>query len=141
MLQDARIQIEESHYELRSYLDHLEIDPARFSEVEIRLSKAMELARKHHVKPEELVEKHQQLRNELQELSAADERLQELTVGLQQARDEYLSSAQKLSASRQRYAEELSQQISEQIRQLNMPDGRLEIVFHPQETPTTPASK
>jgi DNA repair protein RecN (Recombination protein N) len=140
MLKDARIQIEESHHELRSYLDNLEIDPARFNEVEIRLSKAMELARKHHVKPEELVEKHQQLRRELQELSAADERLQELTVGLQQARDEYLSAAQKLSASRQRYAAELSQQISEQIHQLNMPDGRLEIVFHPQEMPTPTAS-
>lgn len=139
MLQDAKIQIEESHYELRSYLDNLDIDPTRFIEVENRLSKTMELARKHHVKPEELAEKHRQLRQELQELGAADERLQELATALQQARDEYLDAAQKLSASRKRYAAELSQQITEQISQLNMPDGRLEIVFHPQETPTPTA--
>jgi DNA repair protein RecN (Recombination protein N) len=139
MLQDAQIQIEESHYELRSYLDNLEIDPARFSEIEDRLSKTMDLARKHHVKPEELFDKHQQLRSELLGLSAADERLQELATALQQAKDEYLDSAQKLSASRKRYAAELSQQISEQIQQLNMPDGRLEIVFHPQETPNPTA--
>ena len=139
MLRDAQIQIEESQYELRGYLDNLDIDPARFVLVENRLSKAMELARKHHVKPEDLADKHQQLRSELTELSAADERLQELAPALQQAREEYLSAAQKLSASRKRYAEELSQQITEQIRQLNMPDGQLEIVFHPQETPTPTA--
>ncbi|NCB58557.1 MAG: DNA repair protein RecN [Gammaproteobacteria bacterium] len=139
MLQDAQIQIEESHYELRSYLENLDIDPARFTEVENRLSKAMELARKHHVKPEELVEKHFSLRQELQALGAADERLQELAGALQQAREEYLDAATKLSASRKRYAAELSQQITDQIQQLNMPDGRLEFVFHPQETPTPTA--
>ncbi len=65
--------------------------------------------------------------------------MQELAGALQQAREEYLDAATKLSASRKRYAAELSQQITDQIQQLNMPDGRLEFVFHPQETPTPTA--
>lgn len=136
MLQEASIQIEESHYELSHYIDALELDPAHFLEIQERLSKSIELARKHHVKPEELAQFHQSLQQELASISQSDERLHELNQALIVARDNYSKTAQKLSASRQRYAEDLSQKITHEIQQLNMPNGELQIMFHQQDTPS-----
>ena len=138
-LNDAVIQIDEGQYELKHYLDSLELDPARFAEIETRLSKAMELARKHHVHPEALVQKHQELKQELTHLSDADERLASLSQSVQEARDIYLVAAKQLSASRQRYAEELSSRITFEMQQLNMPEGKFNITFHQSEQPTPTA--
>lgn len=136
MLQEASIQIEESHYELSHYIDALELDPAHFHDIQERLSKTIELARKHHVKPEELAQFHHALKQELAAISQSDERLEELNQALVFAKETYSKAAQKLSASRQRYAEELSQKITHEIQQLNMPSGELQIMFHRQETPS-----
>ena len=133
MLSEAKIQIEESYYELRNYLEQLEMDPERFQSIEKRLSQLIELARKHQVKPAELFNKHQQLKAELHSLCHADERLQELAKEVQKVKDDYLQASKVLSASRKRYSEELSQLISKEMKQLNMPEGRFEIIFHESE--------
>lgn len=139
MLSEAKIQIEESYYELRQYLDHLDVDPARFQSVEQRLSKTLDLARKHQVKPIELCTKHQQLKDELHALSSADERLNTLASEVQNAKEQYLLTSKTLSSSRQRHAEELAQLITHEIHQLNMPEGRFDILFHDQENATPTA--
>lgn len=77
MLNEALIGVQESHSELRSYLDLLELDPERFNELEARLSKAINLARKHHVKPAELAQFHQDLASDLARLHSDEERLED----------------------------------------------------------------
>lgn len=136
MLQEANIQIEESHYELNRYTDALELDPSRFNFIQERLSKAIELARKHHIKPETLSSFHASLQDELNQISHSDERLEAVTVELVKAKETYSQAAQQLSSSRQRYAEELSTRITQEIRLLNMPSGELTIQFHRQDTPS-----
>lgn len=127
MLQEAVIQVEESHHELRHYLERLEIDPERFNTLEQRLSRTMELARKHHVRPTELYTLHQQLRQELDSLTQDEERLDTLQQALIQSRESYQQAAQRLSASRVRHANELATLITEKIQALSMPDGQLQI--------------
>ena len=127
MLQEAVIQVQESHHELRHYLERLEIDPERFNTLEQRLSRTMELARKHHVRPTELYTLHQQLRQELDSLTQDEERLDTLQQALTQSRDSYQQAAQRLSASRVRHANELATLITEKIQALSMPDGQLQI--------------
>ncbi len=130
MLQEALIQVQESQHELRNYLERLEVDPERFNWLEQRISRAMELARKHHVKATELANCHHSLRQELDAISGDDARLDELQQQLGQTREGFQQAAQRLSASRARHASELSGLITQKIQSLSMPDGQLQIAVH-----------
>lgn len=127
MIESSLIQLEEGHSELSRYLDRLELDPERLYEVEARLSKVMELARKHHVPPAELADYHQQIKTQLAEMAHNDTRLESLDDEVEQAGRHFLQAAERLSQSRQRHAESLNKQISHSLRQLSMEHGRFEI--------------
>ncbi|PSW60734.1 DNA repair protein RecN [Photobacterium leiognathi subsp. mandapamensis] len=127
MLEEAIIQVQEASQELRSYLDNLDMDPHRLIYLEERLSKIMSMARKHYVMPNELYQKHQDLLKELENLDCSDERLEEMTENVEALRQKCLLAAEKLSKSRQRYAKELDQKISESMHTLSMEHGEFSI--------------
>ena len=138
MLNEAAIQVEESANELRSYCDHLEIDPMRLQQVEKRFTQAMELARKHQVMPEALYEHHQQLAEELAGLSADTERLTALQAELECSHDEYIAASEKLSQSRFNAAAKLAGMVQTQIRTLNMPHAEfyIDVTYGEQARPS-----
>lgn len=127
LLNDASIQIEEAAGELRSYCDHLEIDPLRLQQVEARYAKAMDLARKHNVMPEALYKHHQELTTEFTSLSEQDTLLGTLEGEVATAREDYIQTTKGLSESRQQAAIKLGQDIEAQIRQMNMPHAKVDI--------------
>ncbi|GEA11550.1 DNA repair protein RecN [Alteromonas sp. KUL49] len=127
MLNDAAIHIEEAASELRDYCEALEIDPLRLQQVEARYSKAMELARKHNVIPEELHLYHRDLRDEFDALNKQDELLGDLETGVEQALQDYYQVSSKLSSKRTNTAAKFAAEIEEQIRQMNMPHARVVI--------------
>ncbi|PSW02551.1 DNA repair protein RecN [Photobacterium lipolyticum] len=127
MLEEAIIQVQEASQELRGYLDNLDMDPQRLIYLEERLAKILSLARKHYVMPDELYQKHQDLLKELAELDCSDERLEEIAEQVENKRQKFLSAAEKLSKSRQRYAKELDKKISESMHQLSMEHGIFKI--------------
>ncbi|WP_394220851.1 DNA repair protein RecN [Alteromonas gracilis] len=127
LLNDAAIQVEEAAGELRSYCDHLEIDPLRLQQVEARYAKAMELARKHTVMPEGLYQHHQELTAEFNSLSEQETLLGTLECEVDGSRATYLTATKGLSESRQRAAAKLSEDIEAQIRQMNMPHAKVDI--------------
>ncbi|RDV24609.1 DNA repair protein RecN [Alteromonas aestuariivivens] len=138
MLNEASIQVEEAAHELRSYCDHLEIDPLRLQQVENRFSKAMELARKHSVTPEQLYSHHQQLVTEYQGLNEQEGRLENLMSEVDIAKQAYQLAARQLSDSRTQVAEKLAKAIEEQIRQMNLPHAqmRIQITFNENKAPS-----
>ncbi|MEC9261495.1 MAG: DNA repair protein RecN [Pseudomonadota bacterium] len=138
MLNEAAIQVEESANELRSYCDHLEIDPMRLQQVEKRFAQAMELARKHQVMPEALYEHHQQLAEELAGLSADTERLTALQEELESSHGEYIAASEKLSHSRRNAAGKLAGMVETQIRTLNMPHAEfyIDVTYGEQARPS-----
>ncbi|PSV30737.1 DNA repair protein RecN [Photobacterium sp. GB-27] len=127
MLEEAIIQVQEASQELRSYLDNLDMDPHRLIYLEERLAKIMSMARKHYVMPNELYQKHQDLLKELDNLDCSDERLEEMAENVEALRQKCLLAAEKLSKSRQRYAKELDQKISESMHTLSMEHGEFSI--------------
>ncbi|KJG23714.1 DNA repair protein RecN [Photobacterium angustum] len=127
MLEEAIIQVQEASQELRSYLDNLDMDPHRLIYLEERLAKIMSMARKHYVMPNELYQKHQELLKELDNLDCSDERLEEMAENVETLRQKCLLAAEKLSKSRQRYAKELDQKISESMHTLSMEHGKFSI--------------
>lgn len=127
MLEEAEIQVSEASDELRHYCDRLDLDPNRLYELELRISRQINLARKHHISPEELPLFHQKLLNEQQQLddqaSSQDELIQAVALHHQQA----LSVARELHLRRVHYATELCQLITESMHSLSMPHGKLAI--------------
>ena len=126
-LQESIIQIEEASYELRQFSENLELDPEQFQQLELRMSEALALARKHQVQPEFLYEEHQRLIKEHKQLFNNETQIEQLTTDLETAHDNYFKHANKLSKSRIRYSKELSSKITKSIQQLNMEDGRFQV--------------
>lgn len=133
-LAEAVVLAEEAGNELRHYTDHLDFDPEQFEYLDDRLSKALELARKHHVSAEQLATHHLALRAELDGLSGDDARIDEITHELSQAQDAYQQHAAKLTLSRQKYAKQLNKLISASMHELSMENGRFEMTISPTES-------
>ncbi|HET8701266.1 MAG TPA: AAA family ATPase, partial [Nitrococcus sp.] len=89
LFNDALVQISEGCDALRHFAAGIEVDPDRLQEVEQRLGHITDLARKHRVRPEELPERLQLLRGELNEREWASEQLAQLIQRLAQAENDY----------------------------------------------------
>ena len=129
LLHEVIIQVDEVQNLLMSYEQNLEMDPVRFQELELRLSTAIELARKHHVDPYQLTEFHQQLQQELAGIRINADRIEQVEHQLIAAQKKYNSSAQKITKSRQRNIKELNKLISSSMQKLNMPSAQFSIAM------------
>ncbi|MBQ4828326.1 DNA repair protein RecN [Alteromonas sp. CI.11.F.A3] len=127
LLNEAAIQVEEAAGELRHYCDDLEIDPLRLQQVEARYAKAMDLARKHSVMPEELFAHHQTLASEFASLGDQESLLTTLEDEVDELKAQYLSETKVLSECRVKAANYLASEIEIQIHQMNMPHAKVAI--------------
>lgn len=127
ILAEAIVQIEEASNDLRHYVDKLELDPETYAQIEERYSTAMLLAKKHQILPENLTSHHANLAKELSILTSSDDRLDALVLEIEQAKNDYISSAQELSKSRQTAANKLSKLISTSMHELNMPEAQFKV--------------
>ena len=130
MLNDALIQVQESSGELQHYVNNLELDPEHFAYLDERLSKAMQLARKHHVSADKLAAHHLNLVSELSHIDSDEQKLEEIHEQLVANQASYIAHAQKLSQSRNRYAKELDKLVTHSIHELNMPKGKFSIAVN-----------
>lgn len=121
----AIIQIEESSRDLAHYLEHLENDPERLSEIDERLSKTHQLARKHHIKAEELYAFHQKLQEELDSLKNSDVSLSHLSKQSQTLQEQYVKQANTLSKKRKQAAKQLEQAINGKFHELGMEHAKI----------------
>ncbi|MGB2079767.1 MAG: DNA repair protein RecN [Vibrio sp.] len=138
MLSEAMIQIEEVNNELRHYADGVDLDPATIAMVEQRFSQVMNTARKHHVMPENLYAHHQELKAQIEQLDCSDERLDALDALVEEKHQAFLTAAEKLSQSRQRYAKELNKRITQSMHELSMEKAKFEIELKPEPSQATP---
>lgn len=138
MLDDAAILISEASNELRHYQDGVELDPNQLHELELRLSRYLALAKKHHITPDELAATHQQLLNEYQTLNNYDNQIEQLTAQVSQYYQQAIDSAKTLHQLRCNAAKELSTLITDSMHKLAMPHGvfAIEVEFNPQRLTT-----
>ena len=120
MLNDALIQVQEATSEVQHLASHIEQDPMLLQEIEQRLGQALQLARKHNVKPEELVEWHQKLKAELTALLDFSESEKRLILEEKAAFEKMQHTAKQLHESRCQAAEKLAQQVTHSIKGLAM---------------------
>ena len=120
MLNDALIQVQEATSEVQHLASHIEQDPILLQEIEKRLGQALQLARKHNVKPEELVEWHQKLKAELTALLDFSESEERLLLEEKAAFEKMQHTAKQLHESRCQAAGKLAQQVTHSIKGLAM---------------------
>ncbi len=123
----ALIQLREGSDALQRYQSTIDLDPARLREVEERLGTALDLARKHRVKPEELTALLETLRTELSDLEDAGENLEGLQHRVQVLSDAYLKEARALTKMRSLAAKALSSEVTGLMQELGMRAGSFEV--------------
>ena len=137
MLNDALIQVQEATSEVQHLASHIEQDPMLLQEIEQRLGQALQLARKHNVKPEELVEWHQKLKAELTALLDFSESEERLVLEEKSAFERMQHTAKKLHESRCQAAGKLAQQVTHSIKGLAMENAEFFIEVNSDLTKVT----
>ena len=137
MLNDALIQVQEATSEVQHLASHIEQDPILLQEIEKRLGQALQLARKHNVKPEELVEWHQKLKAELTALLDFSESEERLILEEKAAFEKMQHTAKQLHESRCQAAGKLAQQVTHSIKGLAMENAEFFIEVNSDLTKVT----
>ena len=135
MLLEAKIQVEEAGRELEYEATNCE-DDSDLQHVEDRLSAIYEIARKHRISPEGLVELHQTVLQELAGLRSGDDAIQILEHQLQAAQQDYAQAAQKLTQARTKAERKLSKEVNSHLCDLAMANATFSIDFTEQSLPS-----
>lgn len=132
LLDGAAIQLHEALALLDRVHGDLDADPEQFEDIERRLGRLHDLARKHRVPMEQLGEHRDAMETEVEQLRGADARLQALAGEIERAAGQWQTVAGTLSASRRTAAAELSATTTALIGELGMGGGQFLIEIEPQ---------
>lgn len=127
MLNEALIQVQEASSEVRALADSIEQDPELLSELDERISRAMSLAKKHYVSPNELWQHHSVLQDELQKLVDFEDNEDQLIADEKKAYRECVALAEQIYQERVSAAQKLAEQVTSQIKALSMENGEFYI--------------
>ena len=129
-LESAQIQIDEAVHSLNRYLQKLDLDPARLSEVEARMQALHGAARKYRTEADDLPKL---LLDTIERLDAltASQNIEALREKVKQEELAYLKQAKQLSQKRNKAALDLGKQVTIAMQDLSMAGGQLEIALLP----------
>jgi DNA repair protein RecN (Recombination protein N) len=127
LLRDAALQVDEPAAALDRYRGQQELDPERLGELDARLARVHDLARKHRVPAGELKAREDALRAEHDAIAGADQRLADVRARQAAVRRDYDAAAAALSARRREAAEALGRRVSTLMGELGMAGGRFAV--------------
>ncbi|MDQ3215298.1 MAG: DNA repair protein RecN, partial [Pseudomonadota bacterium] len=133
MLGSATIQLDEAVMQLERIRDDLDLDPSQLDELERRLTRIHDLARKHRVSPDQLSGRREAIALELDSLRGAGERVLRLDTDIAAAAEAWKSVSEQLSGARRKAAASLAQSTTVLIGELGMGGGRFEISLEANE--------
>lgn len=126
MLEEARINIDEAYALIERVGDEELGDPERLAEVNQKLQRALDLARKHRVEPAELPELTVSLNQRLEQLESQGEKRTSLEAEVQTARQLWEEAAASLSAARAEAAAAISTRARDCLAELGMDRASIE---------------
>lgn len=125
-LNQAQIQLEEANDALHKYINKVEINPQRLQQTDQRLGAIYDLARKHHVRSEELYDKWQELSDQLSALNFSDDDMEALMQEVAELEKAYLKLAVQLSKKRHKAASKLDKEVNTHFEALALGNARLQ---------------
>ena len=135
-LHSSQANIEDAAFELRGFLDRLEPNPDRLSEIEDRLDSIHRLKRKYGGTIEEVLHYGDDAGNRLEELRSSDAAIALAEKEQKRAAEDYREHAAKLSTRRRGAAHELEQRVEQELAELAMERARFQVAFEPAKAGT-----
>ena len=129
-LESAQIQIDEAVHSLNRYLQKIDLDPARLSEVEERMQALHSAARKYRTEADALPALLNETAERLDALTAS-QNIEALREKVKAEETAYLKLAKQLSQKRSKSALDLGKQVTAAMQDLSMAGGQLEIALTP----------
>lgn len=126
----AQVACEEAAAAAVRFAGELEIDPAEFEFAQERLHDLEGLRRKHGVEPDDLAQRLEEMREELDTIEHADEHLEELKQREQDLREHCQQLAVKLRETRRAAGAKLATAIEAELGVLHMQNARLEVAIN-----------
>lgn len=135
-LLNAQSELDDATNNLRQFMDRQSFDPERVEELNAQLEVFHRLARKYRTQPEQLKDEYQQWHHELEQLMQLEDP-ETLAEQVTQAHQKFTEKAQYLEQIRQAAAEPLAKQLTEQVKQLALPEAYFEFKFEPLDEPSS----
>lgn len=135
-LLNAQSELEDATATLRQFMDRQSFDPERMEELNSKLEVFHRLARKYRTQPELLKEEYKAWQAELEQLHQLEDP-ETLAEQVEISYQEFLNKAQHLDQIRRDAAEPLAKKLTEQVKQLALPEAHFEFKFEPLEHPSS----
>jgi DNA repair protein RecN (Recombination protein N) len=135
-LLNAQSEIEDATSNLRHFMDRQSFDPERMQELNSTLEVFHRLARKYRTQPEDLKQDYDAWQNELANLHQLQDP-EALALQVDEAYQDFYSKAEHLEKIREHAAKPLAKILTEQVKQLALPEAHFEFKFEPLEQPTS----
>ncbi|MEX5442149.1 DNA repair protein RecN [Acinetobacter schindleri] len=135
-LLNAQSEIEDATANLRHFMDRQSFDPERMEELNSQLEVFHRLARKYRTQPELLKEEYKTWQAELAQLHQLEDP-ETLAEQVELSYQEFLAKAQHLDEIRREAAGPLAKQLTEQVKQLALPEAYFEFKFEPLDEPNS----
>jgi DNA repair protein RecN (Recombination protein N) len=126
-LATAQIACEEAAREVGRFSRELDIEPGELERVDERVHQLESLRHKHGAEPDALSGHLADMKEELETLENAAERIDQAETRERELHQECVRRARTLRDGRRRVAKELGRAIEEELRALHIPEARLEV--------------
>lgn len=127
---NAQSELEDATANLRQFMDRQSFDPERMEELNSQLEIFHRLARKYRTQPELLKTEYAAWQSELQQLHELEDP-ETLAEQVEISHQDFLAKAQHLDVIRREAAAPLAKQLTEQVKQLALPEAHFEFKFEP----------
>ena len=134
-LLNAQSEIEDATANLRQFIDRQSFNPERVEELNAQLEIFHRLARKYRTQPEQLKQDYQTWQTELEQLHQLEDP-ETLAEQVAVSHQDFLAKAQHLDEIRRAAALPLAKKLTEQVKQLALPEAYFEFKFEPLEQAT-----
>lgn len=127
-LDSAYIELKDIAHDISSLADNVDYDPQRLEVASSRLDALYSLQQKHHVETiEELIALRDNILHQLSHIDNSDEELDALKAKVNELLAICTTKAKALTATRQKAAKKIEQQITDRLIALGMPNTRFEV--------------
>lgn len=135
-LLNAQSEIDDASANLKQFIDRQSFDPERMEELNTQLEIFHRLARKYRVQPEDLKSEYEHWQVELEQLHQLEDP-ETLAEQVEISHQQFIEKAQYLDDIRRKAAEPLAKLLTEQVKQLALPEAHFEFRFDPLEQPSS----
>jgi len=127
LFEQSHILIEEASSEIKQQLNDFENSTEQIQQIEERLSKIYNIARKHQVEPDQLFVLAENWRQSIDSFSNRLQQMQQLQQEVTQLKNDFIDKATALHQSRLQYASKFCESVNSYIQQLHMAETTLTV--------------